>query len=127
MTREEAIELLDNLVGMVEDNQGSDYDDALKMAIEALRTDGDTISRQAAIDALAEHEKSRGHNYTLFVDIVSECAEVIRDLPPTQPDGIPLKWIDKHLKWLDNCDNDFAQLAKVGIRAMVEIWKKDKT
>lgn len=44
-----------------------------------------------------------------------------------QPDGIPLEWIDKHLEWLDNCDNDFAQLAKVGIRAMVEIWKKDKT
>ena len=37
------------------------------------------------------------------------------------------EWIDKHLEWLDNCDNDFAQLAKVGIRAMVEIWKKDKT
>lgn len=37
MTREEAIELLDNLVGMVEDNQNHDYDEALKMAIEALK------------------------------------------------------------------------------------------
>ena len=36
MTREEAIELLDNLTGMVEDNQNSDYDTALKMAIKAL-------------------------------------------------------------------------------------------
>lgn len=36
MTREEAIELLDNLVGMVSDNQDSDYDTALKMAIKAL-------------------------------------------------------------------------------------------
>lgn len=44
------------------------------------------ISRQAAIDALAKHEKSNGHNYTLFVDIVSECAEIIRDLPPAQPE-----------------------------------------
>ena len=44
-----------------------------------------------------------------------------------QPDGIPLEWINKHLEWLDNCDNDFAQLAKVSIRAMVETWKKDKT
>ena len=51
----------------------------------------------------------------------------IKEIPSTQPDGIPLEWIDKHLEWLDNCDNDFAQLAKVGIRAMVEIWKKDKT
>lgn len=42
----------------------------------------DLIYRQVAIDALAKHEKSNGHNYTLFVDIVSECAEIIRDLPP---------------------------------------------
>ena len=48
----------------------------------------DLISRQAAIDALAEHEKSRGHNYILFVDIVSECAEIIRDLPSAQPEII---------------------------------------
>ena len=46
----------------------------------------DLIDRQAAIDALAKHEKSNGHNYTLFVDIVSECAEIIRDLPSAQPD-----------------------------------------
>ena len=44
----------------------------------------DTISRQEAIDALAKHEKSNGHNYTLFVDIVSECAEIIRDLDTCQ-------------------------------------------
>ena len=49
MTREEAIELLDNLIGMVEDNQNSDYDTALKMAIKALEkwpkgaTNGDMI------------------------------------------------------------------------------------
>ena len=36
MTREEAIELLDNLIGFVEDNHGSDYDEALKIAIKAL-------------------------------------------------------------------------------------------
>lgn len=63
----------------------------------------DLISRRAAIDALRDAE-----NHTL------------------QPDGIPLEWIDKHLEWLDNCDNDFAQLAKVSIKAMVELWKKDR-
>ena len=46
----------------------------------------DIISRQAAIDALAKHEKSRGHNYSMFVDVVSECAEIIRDVPPMQPE-----------------------------------------
>ena len=36
MPRKEAIELLDNLIGMVDDNHGSDYDTALHMAIKAL-------------------------------------------------------------------------------------------
>lgn len=36
MTREEAIDLLDNLIGMVDDNHNSDYDTALQMAIQAL-------------------------------------------------------------------------------------------
>lgn len=57
-------------------------------------------------------------------DNICACAKYA---PSTQPDGISLEWIDKHLEWLDNCDNDFAQLAKVGIRAMVDLWKKDRT
>jgi len=85
----------------------------------------DMISRQAAIDALAEHEKSNGHNYTLFVDIVSECAEIIRDLPSVQSeiircedckyfeldhfekaDGFPIPIIVAHeicMKWGEGC------------------------
>ena len=89
----------------------------------------DLISRQAAIDALGEeplvwHEDDAGE--------VAERNQWRRDvaaieaLPSAQPDEIPLEWIDKHLEWLDNCDNDFAQLAKVSIRAMVELWKKDR-
>ena len=39
MSRKEAIELLDNLIGMVDDNHGSDYDTALHMAINSLKTD----------------------------------------------------------------------------------------
>ena len=53
----------------------------------------DPIERQAAIDALAEHERSNGHNYTLFVDIVSECAEIIRDLPSAQPEWKTGNWV----------------------------------
>lgn len=37
MTREEAIDLLDNLIGFVEDNHGSDYDEALKIAIKVIK------------------------------------------------------------------------------------------
>ncbi len=36
MSREEAIKLIDNLKGMIDDTQGSDYDKAFNMAIEAL-------------------------------------------------------------------------------------------
>lgn len=39
MTRTEAIDLLDNLIGMVDDNHESDYDTALDMAIKALEYD----------------------------------------------------------------------------------------
>ena len=36
MTKQEAIDLLDNLIGMIEDNHDSDYDSAIRMAIDAL-------------------------------------------------------------------------------------------
>lgn len=39
MITEEAIDLLDNLIGMIEDNHNSDYDKALKMAIISLKKD----------------------------------------------------------------------------------------
>ena len=37
MDKQTAADLLDNLVGMVEDTQENDYDTALKMGIEALK------------------------------------------------------------------------------------------
>lgn len=37
MTNSEAIDLLDNLLGVIEDNHGSDYDKAIHMAIDALK------------------------------------------------------------------------------------------
>ena len=82
------------------------------------------ISRQAAIDALRDAEN---HAFNSFYKGLAKAHKIIADLPSAQPDAIPLEWIVKHLEWLDNCDNDFVQLAKVGIRAMVEIWKKEKT
>ena len=37
MTKDKAIDLLDNLIGMIDDSHGNDYDEALRMGIEALR------------------------------------------------------------------------------------------
>ena len=84
------------------------------MSLPERKTDEDSISRQASIDAI------KTSRY-----LVDAMEKIIR-LPSAQLDGIPLEWIDKHLEWLDNCDNDFSQLAKVSIRAMVELWKKDR-
>ena len=98
MTSAAAIDLLDNLIGMVDDNQGSDYDSALHMAIDALKTQAerteertethacDLISRQAAIDAFkpyADYESNRTN-----ADWVRRIELVLHDLPSAQPDLI---------------------------------------
>lgn len=50
MTTKEKIEALDNLIGMVDDNHGTDYDEALKSAKRSLeawdkvKTNGDVIN-----------------------------------------------------------------------------------
>ena len=86
----------------------------------------DPIDRQAAVDVARKCIVKEVTPTCMLIDKAEIMTELMM-LPSIQPDGIPLEWIDKHLEWLDNCDNGFAQLAKVGIKAMVEIWKKDKT
>ena len=43
ITKQEAIDLLDNLIGMIEDNHGSDYDSAIRMAIDVLKNQPEII------------------------------------------------------------------------------------
>ena len=52
--REKAIDLLDNLRGMLEDSQGNDYDFALKKGIEALEQEPceDCVSREAVLETI---------------------------------------------------------------------------
>lgn len=50
MDRQTAADLLDNLIGMVDDNQGNDYDTALKMGIEALKADVQPHGRWVLFD-----------------------------------------------------------------------------
>ena len=45
MDRQTAQNLLDNLVGMVEDTQESDYDTAIRMGIEALKAHTQPVQR----------------------------------------------------------------------------------
>ena len=91
----------------------------------------DLIDRQAATTVPVKPREDRYFQTQSLDDAYDygwrSLQRCIEKLPSAQPDAIPLEWIAKHLEWLDNCDNDFAQLAKVAIRAMVEIWKKEKT
>ena len=56
MTKEEAIDLLDNLIGMIEDNHNSDYDTAFKMAIRALEQKTPLDKIKAEIDNINLNE-----------------------------------------------------------------------
>lgn len=91
MTREErkkAIELLDNLRGMVEDNQGNDYDFAIQKAIEAIKQEPceDTVSKASVFEIL-------GNLMAIPYDFdrqitpkdVSESMIEVRDLPSVEP------------------------------------------
>lgn len=82
MGRKEAADLLDNLIGMVEDNHGEDYDTALKMGIEALSANGDMISRQAAIDAVVAWTVEDRPDIEMPTDLIGR----IKALPSAQPD-----------------------------------------
>lgn len=72
---------------------------------------GDLISRKALI---AEYDR-------VHVGPPGGARKLMEDAPSVE--AIPIEWIEKHLEWLDNCGNDFAQLAKVSIMAMVNAWK----
>ncbi len=69
MTKEKAIDLLDCLIGMVEDNQENDYDTAFKMGIEALRQEPceDAVSRKYILDKIySEDDMDAIENSNLF-------------------------------------------------------------
>ena len=98
MNTEKAIDLLDNLIGMVDDNQENDYDSAFHMAIDALKaqTDGDTISRKAAIDAIegvdwyhidSDGQLTHGANSKEDEPLykAKDVYKVLNDMPSAQP------------------------------------------
>ena len=104
MNTEKAIDLLDNLIGMVDDNQGSDYNAAFHMAIDALKAQAerteertethgvclDAIDRQAAIDVLdRNHILGQG----LLNDTLDHIADAIMALSSAQPQRTG-RWID---------------------------------
>lgn len=71
--REKAIDLLDNLLGMVEDNQDNDYDKALKMGIESLRREPstDAVSRKSMLEYQQYlHGKMSTEYFSIYMKII---------------------------------------------------------
>ena len=128
MDRKEAADLLDNLIGMVEDSGGRDYDTALRMGIEALSAQPDhsgdvngkvdLIDRQAAIDALMPIYKSASlRNRNVFGTAI-KCMATIEELPSAQPKEVfeigkpyPLKGFEFKI-WKDAYGNDWVEIRK---------------
>lgn len=79
MTKEEAKGLLDNLLGMVEDNQNNDYDKALRMGIKALEQEpcADAVSKKAVLGLF---NKSDMRSWAM-----SLVKRQIEEMPPVKP------------------------------------------
>lgn len=94
MDKEQAIDLLDNLIGMVEDNQENDYDTALRMAIEALKaqlscesTTSDTISRAETVEHLRRVLEATVPNTDYdegYIDGIEFGISTVSTMPTTQ-------------------------------------------
>lgn len=83
----------------------------------------DTISRQAAIDAINHIcPVDTEYDCTLLDRVDVRC--VLSDLPSAQPEpAIPLQWIEAQIEWLKSLDNAFSTLTAGQISAMVNKWK----
>lgn len=94
MTREEAIDLLDNLNGMIEDSRNSDYDTAFKMAVKALEQEpcDDCVRRQEVLAVL----KDKWGMFSDANDAMQESIDTIEALKPVTPKQEPKTghWID---------------------------------
>ena len=128
MTKEEAMDLLDNLIGMVEDSQDNDYDEALKMGIKALERIpnafpthecvnpthecDDLISRQAAITLPVmpkEHREYQTYNLDdAYEQGWFDLQKCIEGLPSAEP---------KTGEWIDEGDPLTIRCSKCDYRA----------
>lgn len=77
MTREKAISTLRNVAWLGTDKKVGQVEEALQMAITALQTDGDCISRRGAIQAFM--------TATSDGDKANWCKWVLEELPSVQP------------------------------------------
>ena len=142
LSREEAIDLLDNLNGMIEDNHNSDYDTAFKMAIKALEQGlcDDTVSRgvleqvmwerDTAIEQLRELGYGLGQKIEPCDDAVSRQALLeffkdddyvvneINNMPSVNPTR-------EHGEWIDHQDEGYVECPICGSATNCDDNKED--
>lgn len=99
MTNEEAIKLLVNATYSDEWQGNEDLTTAHNMAIKALEQQPceDTVSRQAAIDALQDVSKyytEKGRKWHPHVDFM---VDAIKDLPPVTSQQKIGKWVKEYI------------------------------
>lgn len=77
MTIEEAIELLEDLDGAIEDNHGRDYDEAFRMAIESLQSDAVPIQEVKLKDGFKIDEIPQDYKPKILgnVEVVVRCKD----------------------------------------------------
>ena len=83
MDKEQAIDLLDNLIGIVEDNQENDYDTALRMAIDALKAQ---LSQEGATKGSTSDTISRKEVKYKLTAIVNEFEEILAHIREREVD-----------------------------------------
>lgn len=124
MTREEAIETLKaNYPDACYEQLRESVDTAIE-ALKAQDTAGDTIYRQAAIDAVEKESRVDGaYGYMDTKSIV----DLLNDLPSAQPEeAIPAAWLEEQAKWFESMDNAFAKIEANNIRVMIKKWRSEK-
>ena len=78
MSREEAIDLLDNLIGFIEDNHGSDYDKAFKIAIKALEQENVLDKIRAEIEDVAfDSQEIDGEHESFMIVYLDDVLQII--------------------------------------------------
>lgn len=86
MTTEKAIQLLHRLSDSQFDGEhGDERREALSMAVRALEGDGDTISRQQAIDALDKHIDTFDAIDTNYLCGLRTAMSILKEMPSAQP------------------------------------------
>lgn len=107
MTIDESISILSNTAWLGTDEDRERTEEAVKTAMTALQKDGDTISRQTAIDAFngVKVDEEDCTEYDIgYNDGIDFAVSTLAGLPSVQPERKKGKWIDRGeeymLRWV---------------------------